>query len=330
MAWAISGILLIIVIVLYIKQTNKTIIDNTEKNQYKLEVEQLRQTRDNLKNDINEKMNLLQDYQDKILVVQDNYKKELNKKISDLDIYFANQKRLRQEDLDIDFDRQLRERTESLNLRLQAASIQAQEKINQIEDETNNQIEYLKQAQDDIAVETTMQEQRFEALLEPLKKYELNQQERLYWTIQVPEEYKNDIDFLLTTVSQKIQHPDIINKLIWAEYVKPYIENTFKRAGIKDEPGIYKITNIQNNKCYIGKSTNIKKRLSDHFKSSIGIKTVADQYVHHEILKTGYWNWMIEPIIYCEKERLNELEKYYIDFFKSNVFGYNKTSGGEG
>ena len=34
--------------------------------------------------------------------------------------------------------------------------------------------------------------------------------------------------------------------------------------------------------------------------------------------------------MYCDKEQLNELEKYYIDFFKSNEFGFNKTKGGEG
>ena len=92
----------------------------------------------------------------------------------------------------------------------------------------------------------------------------------------MPDEYKEDINFLITTVSQKISHPDVINKLVWAEFVKPYIDETFKRVGIKDEPGIYKITNIENGKSYIGKSTNIKKRLADHFKSSIGIKTIAD------------------------------------------------------
>ena len=60
------------------------------------------------------------------------------------------------------------------------------------------------------------------------------------------------------------------------EYVRPYIEQTFKRVKIEDKPGIYKITNIDTGKCYIGKSTNLKKRITDHFKSSIGIKTIAD------------------------------------------------------
>ena len=79
-----------------------------------------------------------------------------------------------------------------------------QEQINKAEQEAKNEIERWKKAQDDIAAITNAQEARFEALLEPLKKYEMEQQERLFYTIQVPDEYKEDINFLITTVSQKV------------------------------------------------------------------------------------------------------------------------------
>ena len=46
--------------------------------------------------------------------------------------------------------------------------------------------------------------------------------------------------------------------------------------GITDDSGIYKLTNLDSGKAYIGKSKNIKKRITDHFKSSIGFKTIAD------------------------------------------------------
>ena len=106
------------------------------------------------------------------------------------------------------------------------------------------------------------------------------------------------------------------------------MDDTFKRVGIEDKPGIYKITNINTGKPYIGKSTNIKKRLQDHFKSAVGIQSIADQAVHHALLKEGLWNWSIEYIIYCDKDQLGELEKYYINFFKTQEFGYNRRDGG--
>ena len=92
----------------------------------------------------------------------------------------------------------------------------------------------------------------------------------------MPEEFRDDIEFLLTTVAAKVQHPDLISKLVWAEYVKPNLDNTFKRIEIKPDPGIYKLTSLETGMSYIGKSTNVKNRIADHFKSSIGIKSIAD------------------------------------------------------
>ena len=330
MLYGIIGVLIITIIILIVKLSKKQIIDKNEYTTYQNSLNQLINEKNNLQKELTYNQNLLTDYQDKILTVQNKYREELNKKTEDLNVYFEHQKNTRQSEIDTNFERLWREKEENLNTKYIKFEREELEKEHKFKQEVQNNIDAAKKSQDNILADTLYQQQRYEALLAPLRQYEMEQQERLFYTIQVPDEYKDDINFLVTTVSQKVQHPDIINKLVWAEYVKPYIEGTFKRVGIEDKPGIYKITNIDSGKCYIGKSTNVKKRITDHFKSSIGIKTIADQAVHHEIWKTGFWNWAIEIVIYCEKEQLNELEKYYIDFFKSNTFGYNKTGGGEG
>lgn len=330
MPWIIDGILLIIIIILINYKTNRITLDKTEAKNYQEEINRLKNQKQDLLDDVRAQTDLIQEYNDKILSIQNQYKKELNKKSDDLDAYFANQKQLRQSELDTYFEAIERERKEGLDKQVLYYEQTTQKQIEDIDNSAKAVIEKLKQSQADIINATSFQEERFEALLAPLKQYEMDKQERLFYTIQVPDEYKDDIEFLLTTVAEKIQHPDVINKLVWTEYVKPYIDGTFKRVGIKDEPGIYKLTSLIDGKCYIGKSTNIKKRIADHMKSVVGISTIADQAVHHIIAREGYWNWTIEPIIYCDKDKLNELEKYYIDFFKSNEFGYNKTKGGEG
>lgn len=335
--YGVIGILIIVIIILSIKLSEKVQTDYKELNNLNLLIEDAKRQFEHLSNqkkdlqkDICSQRDLIEDYQDKILTVQNKYREELNKKTEDLNIYFEHQKDTRQSEMDTDFERLWREKEENLKIKYIKLEREELEKEHKFRQEVADNIEAAKKSQDNILADTLYQQQRYEALLEPLRQYEKNLQERLYYTIQVPDEYKDDINFLITTVSQKVQHPDIINKLVWAEYVKPYIDETFKRACIEDKPGIYKITSIDSGKCYIGKSTNVKKRITDHFKSSIGIKTIADQAVHHEIWKTGFWNWTIEVIMYCDKEQLNELEKYYIDFFKSNEFGFNKTKGGEG
>ena len=335
--YGIIGILIIIIIILGIKLGKKFFINSQELKKYNEEVAKAKATIDKLLNqkidlekDILTQRNLNEDYQDKILTVQNKYREELNKKTEDLNVYFEHQKTTRQSEIDTDFERLWREKEENLKSKYIQFERDELEREHKFRQETQSIIDAARESQESILAETRAQQERFEGLLLPLRQYEMEQQERLFYTIQVPDEYKDDINFLITTVSQKVQHPDIINKLVWAEYVKPYIDGTFKRVGIEDKPGIYKITNLDSGKCYIGKSTNVKKRITDHFKSSIGIKTIADQAVHHEIWKTGFWNWTIEVIIYCEKEQLNELEKYYIDFFKSQEFGYNKNVGGGG
>ena len=337
MLYGIIGILCIIILILSIRLYKKVTIEHQDLEEYKskkfqaeLAVEKLLYQKLDLQKNIQEQKDLVDEYNEKILYIQTKYREELNKKSTDLDAYFENQKQLRQADLDLAFEQQEKTRQENLNLKVHELNKKVQIELFNKQKEVAKEIEYLEQAQKDIVTETQYQQQRYEALLAPLQQYEKQQQEKLYYTIQVPDEYKEDINFLLTTVAQKVQHPDIINKLVWAEYVKPYIDQTFKRVGIEDKPGIYKLTSLLNGKCYIGKSTNMKKRIADHMKSVVGISTIADQAVHHVIAKEGYWNWTIEPILYCEKEKLNELEKYYIDFFKSQTFGYNKNVGGGG
>ena len=252
------------------------------------------------------------------------YQDLINNKFADIDSQIEEQRQKRQADLDSEFQ------TKKRNIEL-ALENTVKECDDQAEQAKSAMAEIIQQCTDrsnEYYWKVADAQERFDSIERTLAQYEKDKQAKLFYTIQLPDEYKDDIEFLLTTVAAKVQHPDIISKLVWAEYVKPNLDDTFKRIEIKAEPGIYKITNINTGKCYIGKSTNVKTRIADHFKSSIGIRSIADQVVHHAILKEGFWNWAIEVITYCDKERLNELEKYYIDFFKAQEYGYNKTAGG--
>ena len=255
---------------------------------------------------------------------RDEYNHLVNDRMKELDTIFEETSARRME--------QLKESCEEAKSKYDLQLKEYEEKrLKQTEDIKNSCIEAENQYFEEckkIRTDTEHLRERYEALLEPIKSYLKEKQEKFFYTIQLPDEFKEDIEFLLTTVASKVQHPDIISKLVWAEYVKPNLDNTFKRIEIKPEAGIYKLTSLETGMTYIGKSTNVKNRIADHFKSSIGIKSIADQAVHHAILKEGFWNWTIEVITYADKDRLNELEKYYIEFFKAQEYGYNKTGGG--
>ena len=268
--------------------------------------------------------NQLDSAQTSLMDARDEYQHLVNDRMAEIDQLMDEQRQRRQESLDETFKEKKAVLESELDKTLKECDRQA-------EDAKKWAADQIEEAQGKIKEYQLLEEQqreRFLSVREPLLQYEKDKQAKLFYTIQLPEEYHEDIEFLLTTVAAKVQHPDIISKLVWAEYVKPYLDDTFKRVEIKAEPGIYKLTNLDSGKAYIGKSTDIKKRIADHFKSAIGIKSIADQAVHHEILKTGFWNWSIEAITYCDKDKLSELEKYYIEFFDTQTFGYNRNAGG--
>lgn len=147
--------------------------------------------------------------------------------------------------------------------------------------------------------------------------------------VKVSEYAQDDINYLLNNVACRLSHPDVLYKLIWSEYIqKPTNEMLDYILPQRDCAGIYKITNDRNKKAYIGRSTSVRKRLTDHIKSTVGISTIADQKVHQVMREEGLWNFSFELIEECDKEKLSEREKYYIQFFSTEQLGYNQKAGG--
>lgn len=146
-------------------------------------------------------------------------------------------------------------------------------------------------------------------------------------TIHLTQEAKDDIEYIYS-ISSRFHHPDILYKLIWSEYIQKPLNEMLKDNSIGEVSGIYKITNIQTEKAYIGRSVNVKKRLQDHVKSAIGISTIADQAIHHAMKEEGLWNWSFELLEQVPKELLPEKEKQYIELLATQDYGYNKNGGG--
>jgi group I intron endonuclease len=95
--------------------------------------------------------------------------------------------------------------------------------------------------------------------------------------------------------------------------------------------GIYIIENIKNNKIYIGQSTDIQTRFYVH-KSLLKHNSHPNHHLQSAWNKYGetFFKFAILEILSeYSFEKLNEKEIYYINLYKSNVFGYNITNGGK-
>ena len=93
---------------------------------------------------------------------------------------------------------------------------------------------------------------------------------------------------------------------------------------VKNVCGIYKVTNKDNGKVYIGPSVEIGKRWRQHMTAK------DDIYFHKAIQKYGVENFEWEVIEQCKKKDLDEREIYWIEYYDSFNKGYNCTKGGEG
>lgn len=93
--------------------------------------------------------------------------------------------------------------------------------------------------------------------------------------------------------------------------------------------GIYKITNIKNNKIYIGLSKNIRSRFNEH-KSCLRNNIHKNQHLQNSWNCYGEDNFIFEIIEECNENELNEKEIYYIQKYQSYMqnIGYNNALGG--
>ena len=92
---------------------------------------------------------------------------------------------------------------------------------------------------------------------------------------------------------------------------------------------IYKITNKLNNKCYIGQTVkNPEKRFQQHRNNYT--KSYFSQIVLYKAFnKYGIENFIFEVIEEVENNKLDEKEKYWIEYYDSYFNGYNSTLGGK-
>ena len=89
---------------------------------------------------------------------------------------------------------------------------------------------------------------------------------------------------------------------------------------------IYKITNLINGKCYIGQTTDSKRRFSEHRAKGYGAE--KNKILYYAFDKYGIENFSFE-IIESQIENYNERERYWIRYYDSFENGYNATEGGE-
>ena len=132
----------------------------------------------------------------------------------------------------------------------------------------------------------------------------------------------------LEVVKRELNKPRILCMLIWQTYWQPLAKKQFPLIlQDKTKCGIYKITNLMTDECYVGQSVDVYKRWNDHCKCGLGIDTPPGNKLYKAMQEYGLDNFTFELLTECNQNELNEKEKYFIELYQADTFGYNSTGG---
>ena len=216
--------------------------------------------------------------------------------------------------------------------------------LKEIQRERETLLEEAKKEHEKTILTMLEEEVQLEKMIEPLRKNLKEYKERIdafnsslqfrteeemekdFYRVQLSEFDKTDISYLLS-FNEKLNNKTILPKLTWETYIRtPYNEMCKRVLNNENKSGIYKITDSLG-KSYIGKSTRIKTRWGNHLKTAVGIESASRQEIHRAMRERGIDDFTFEVLEFCEKDELNEKEKYYINTFKTSEVGYNARKG---
>ena len=254
------------------------------------------------------KKDLEQAYQDQVA----NEKKRKEKELLDWET-------LRIFKLDQEYDKHKQELIAKTEAETAAFIAQCEEKKTQIAADLSN-------------IESTLNEykKKRQVINEEILRQRAIEEQQDFYRIVLTDQDKEDIHYLLSIINN-IKNKQLLYKLIWSEYIQKSFSGTLKRVLEGKEPRcvIYKITNLKTQEIYIGKTkAEVSKRWTEHVKTSLNIGTIARSKIHVALF--GHWDeFSFEVLEKVEDEsQLSAREKFYINFYQSNIYGYNMNSGG--
>lgn len=142
---------------------------------------------------------------------------------------------------------------------------------------------------------------------------------------------KQDISEIarLKEIALSLRNPEPLYKVIWRVYYQNPASDMINRVLGKDKHcGIYKITNLNNGMSYVGQAVDVSERWKQHIKRGLGAEPITRNKLYPAMFEEGPENFSFELLEDCERSALNEREKYWIEYFHGQDFGYNVTSGG--
>ena len=182
----------------------------------------------------------------------------------------------------------------------------------------------IKQEQLDQATQALQDMQaKVAAAVEASKRQEEMKSQQNFYRIQLSDIDLEEIE-KLRAVEPYLRNKEALNKIIWKVfYEKPTTDLIGRVIGNTTQTGIYKITNIDNQKCYVGQAVNLGDRWKQHIKKGLGADPPTRNKLYPVMKSIGPENFTFEVIEICDRSLLDSREDYWQEYFKAKEFGYS-------
>ena len=225
-------------------------------------------------------------------------------------------------------DEDLAARKEIFEIKVQQANSAAYTEITQIHTDLNNIRESAKKQKIEIQAEIDKIRSSLSAGVEARLREQEKKEKINFYKLSINETDLSDVK-ILENLKPTLHKPVILSKLIWTQYFQKQMNELCDRVlGKESVCGIYKITNLLTEQAYIGQSVNVADRWKQHCKCGLGIDASATNKLYNAMQKYGVWNFSFELLEQIhQRNLLNEKEKFWIEMYQSNKFGYNGNAG---
>ena len=295
-------IFLICSLILFYKANQIKINKNEEQEEYK----------QNLKNQLHD----LQIDRNNLINSEIRKKEQLNKELLQFQEY-------RKKELNENFQKEKK----IIRLNLQKINNQTSQEIENIHKDLNNIRQSAIQEKKQIQAEINKLKASLSAGVEARLREQEKKDKINFYKLSISEADFADVK-ILQNLKSSFHKPVVLSKLIWTQYFQKQMTQLCDRVfGKKPISGIYKITDLITEECYIGQSVNIQQRMKQHCKCGLGIEASATNKLYNTMQKDKVWNFSFELLEQCSKELLNEKEKFWIQMYQSNKFGLNTMKG---
>lgn len=173
------------------------------------------------------------------------------------------------------------------------------------------------------------EEAKQQEIIEQYKRAEQIKQDKDFYRIILSEEVQEDVK-KLRKIAEELHDPTIIYKLIYKTYYEKPFTEMVGRVVSNDAAtcGIYKITNLENGRSYIGQTRQaFKERWRTHLKRGVKAEPGTQNKLYAAMWKDGAENFTFEVLATCSVDELNQKEREYIALYHADTWGYNGTGG---